>query len=61
VVVVITIGLDGVHSDAIATEGPPQLRDYAANWAKTWRFEPAMMNGQPQYARFKLTMPFKLK
>jgi len=61
VVVVITIGLDGVPSDAIATEGPPQLRDYAANWAKTWRFEPAMMNGQPQYARFKLTMPFKLK
>jgi protein TonB len=61
VVVEIVIGPDGVPTDAIAKEGPPQLRDYAASWAKTWRFEPAMLNGQPQYARFRLTMPFRLK
>jgi len=61
VVVEIIIGPDGVPTDAVAKEGPPQLRDYAANWGKTWRFEPAMLKGQPQYARFKIRMAFRLR
>ena len=25
-----------------------------------WRFQPATLNGQPMWAKFKLKMPFKL-
>jgi protein TonB len=61
VVVEITVGLDGVPIKAVALEGPPQLRPTAESYAMQWKFEPAMLNGQPQTARFKLTMPFKLR
>jgi len=61
VVVEIIIGPDGVPVSAHALEGPVQLRPTAESYAMTWRFEPAMLNGVPQTAKFKLTMPFKLK
>ena len=61
VVVEIVVGLDGVPTKATALEGPPQLRPTAENYAMQWRFEPALLNGQPQMARFRLTMPFKLR
>jgi protein TonB len=61
VVVEITIGPDGVPTQANAKEGPPQLRPAAENYAMQWRFFPAELNGVPQYARFKLTMPFRLR
>ena len=61
VVVQITIGIDGVPIKAVALEGPPQLRPAAENYAMQWKFEPAMLNGVPQTAAFKLTMPFKLR
>lgn len=61
VVVEIIVGLDGVPTKATALEGPPQLRPTAEAYAMQWRFEPAMLNGQPQMARFRLTMPFKLR
>jgi periplasmic protein TonB len=61
VVVEIVVGTDGVPTSAKAVEGPPQLRATAENYALQWRFEPAKQNGVPQIARFKLTMPFKLK
>jgi hypothetical protein len=32
----------------------------AQDYAMGWRFEPALLNGQPQWAKFKLVMPFKL-
>lgn len=61
VVVEITIGTDGVPTRATAIEGPPQLRPTAEAYAMNWRFEPAMLNGVPQTARFRLTMPFRLR
>jgi protein TonB len=61
VVVQVTIGLDGIPVKATAIDGPPQLRQYAENYAMQWKFEPAMLNGVPQMAKFTLTMPFRLK
>lgn len=61
VVVEITVGPDGIPLSAHAVEGPAQLRDTAEKYAMQWKFEPAMLNGVPQTARFKLTMPFKLR
>jgi protein TonB len=55
------IGTDGIPTSAHAVEGPSQLRPTAEAYAMGWKFEPAMMNGTPQVARFTLTMPFKLK
>jgi len=60
VVAEITIGPDGIPASAVAKEGPAQLRQHAVDYAMKWRFEPATLNGQPQYARFKLIMPFRL-
>ncbi len=61
VVVEITVGPDGIPIAAHAVEGPAQLRQTAENYAMGWKFEPAMLNGVAQTARFKLTMPFRLK
>jgi protein TonB len=61
VIVEIVVGPDGVPVSARALDGPPQLRPTAENYAMQWRFEPAMMNGQPVNAKFKLTMPFRLR
>ncbi|MBI4912842.1 MAG: TonB family protein [Acidobacteria bacterium] len=61
VVVEIVVGTDGVPVSAKAVDGPPQLRPTAESYAMQWRFEPAMLNGVPQNARLKLTMPFKLR
>jgi protein TonB len=61
VIVEIVIGPDGVPVSARALDGPPQLRPTAENYAMQWRFEPALMNGQPVNAKFKLTMPFRLR
>lgn len=32
-----------------------------AAYGLRWRFHPAKLNGAPQYAKFRLTMPFRLK
>ncbi|WP_026939452.1 energy transducer TonB [Holophaga foetida] len=61
VVVQITIDTNGSPIKATAIEGPPQLRPTAENYAMQWRFEPAMLNGVPQFGRFTLTMPFRLR
>ena len=61
VVVEIVVGPDGIPTSASAKEGPPQLRPSAEAYAMMWKFEPAMLNGQAQYARFKLTMPYRLR
>ena len=60
-VVEIVVGPDGIPTSASAKEGPPQLRPSAEAYAMMWKFEPAMLNGQAQYARFKLTMPYRLR
>jgi protein TonB len=61
VVVEIIVGPDGIPTSAHAVEGPAQLRQCAEDYAMKWKFEPALLNGVPQTARFKLTMPFHLK
>lgn len=61
VVVEIVVGPDGIPISAKAIEGPAQLRKTAEDYAMQWKFEPALLNGVPQTARFKLTMPFHLR
>ncbi|MDP1830713.1 MAG: M56 family metallopeptidase [Geothrix sp.] len=61
VVVVIIINEQGRVQEAKAISGPPELRACAVDYAKAWEFEPAMVKGRPVPARFKLTMPFRLR
>ena len=61
VVVAVTVGTDGVPESVQALEGPEALRATAVEYAKAWLFEPAKHDEQPVRARFKLTMPFRLR
>jgi TonB family protein len=61
VVVALTIDPTGRPVLADALSGPYELLQTAVRYALTWEFEPARLNGVPQYARFKLTMPFRLR
>ncbi len=61
VVVVVTIDVDGKVTDAKAISGPAELHPCAVDYAKSWEFDPARVKGKPVPARFKLTMPFRLK
>ena len=61
VVVVLTIDTKGKVVDAKAESGPEQLQACALDYAKAWTFKPAKVNGKPMYAKFKLTMPFRLR
>ncbi len=61
VVVVITIDEEGKVSGAKAISGPEELHECAVDYAKAWTFKPAMVKGKPVAARFKLTMPFRLR
>ena len=59
--VVITIDPDGKVTEAKALSGPEELRACAVDFAKGWEFEPPKLKGKPVSARFKLTMPFRLR
>ena len=61
VVIVLTIDPAGIPIQAEAQSGPPALLTTAIGYALNWEFEPARLNGVPQLARFKLTMPFRLR
>jgi TonB family protein len=61
VVVVLVIDTKGKVTSAKAISGPPELHVCAVDYAKAWEFEPAKVKGKPVPARFKLTMPFRLK
>jgi TonB family protein len=61
VVIALTIDPTGRPARAEALEGPVELLMTAIRYALEWEFEPARLNGVPQYARFKLTMPFRLR
>ena len=61
VVVVVIIGIDGKVTEAKAESGPPELQACAVDYAKAWEFEPAKVKGKVVPARFKLTMPFRLR
>jgi TonB family protein len=60
VVLMLTIDPTGRSIHAEALEGPGVLLLTALRYALDWEFEPARLNGIPQWARFKLTMPFRL-
>lgn len=59
--VVITIDEEGQVSSAEAISGPEELHACAVDYAKAWTFKPAKLKGKPVPARFKLTMPFRLR
>jgi TonB family protein len=59
--VALTIDTDGKVTESKATSGPPELRACAEDYAKAWTFEPAKVKGKVVPARFKLTMPFRLR
>lgn len=61
VVVVLVIDTEGKVTSAKAISGPPELHACAVDYAKAWEFEPAKVKGKPVPARFKLTMPFRLR
>ncbi|MFN7957576.1 MAG: M56 family metallopeptidase [Holophagaceae bacterium] len=61
VVVAVTIGTDGKVIEAKAESGPPELQACAVDYAKAWEFEPAKAKGKAVAARFRLTMPFRLR
>ncbi len=60
VVLAMTIDTNGVPTDVQVQSGPPQLHAEAVRCAKAWRFEPALVNGNPVMARFSLTIQFRL-
>ena len=57
----ITIAANGVPRSAQAIEGPEELRAAATSYVLRWRFEPVQANGKAVEARFRLSMPFKLR
>jgi len=61
VVVVITIDEEGRVASTKAISGPEELHECAVTYAKAWTFKPATVKGKAVPARFKLTMPFKLR
>lgn len=61
VVVQLNVGVDGLPTRAVAVEGPSELLMTALGYALNWEFEPARLNGVPQAARFRLSMPFRLR
>ncbi len=60
VVVEVLINAEGVPIQATSISGPIELQPFAASYAKDWRFEPVLLAGVPQYAKFKIVMPFRL-
>lgn len=60
VAVELTINPNGEIVNAVAKEGPEELRDGAVEYAKQWTFEPCTLNGKPQYGRFLLRLTYKL-
>jgi protein TonB len=60
VIVEITVGPDGVPRSAVAKSGPQLLHAHAIDYAMKWRFQPYMVDGHAQAAKFPLTIIYKL-
>jgi len=54
------IGTDGVPTTISIISGHPHLQSHAIEYAKKWRFKPALVDGHPVPARFQLNLNFKL-
>lgn len=61
VVLLMTIDAQGVPTDVKAISSPhPALEAESIRTARQWRFEPAMVDGRPVSAQFRLTLTFRL-
>jgi TonB family protein len=60
VVVEMTIDPEGNPARGSVVSGDPALAVAALDNALTWSFQPALIEGQPQWTRFKLNIPFRL-
>ena len=60
VIVEVLVDRDGRVESAKPVEGPEELRATAVAYASAWKFKPAVLDGKPVKARFRLTMPFRL-
>lgn len=61
--VTVNIFVDG-NGDPIVAEvvsGPIELLGSAVDYALAWKFEPALLNGKPRPAIFRLNIPFKIR
>ncbi len=62
VVLLMTIDTQGVPTDVKLVSSPdPSLAAEAERAARLWRFAPALLNGQPVNAQFRLTLNFRLQ
>lgn len=61
VVVEVTIDEQGMPTEAIPVSGPEELRPTAVDYVKGWAFAPVKRGGKAVKARFKVTMPFRLR
>lgn len=62
VVLLMTIDTQGVPVDVkLLTSPDPSLAAEAERAARLWRFAPALLNGQPVNAQFRLTLNFRLQ
>ena len=62
-IVVVEVTVDELGKPLLATvvDGPPELLLTAVGYTLDWEFEPATFLGTPVRAKFKLTMPFRLR
>jgi TonB family protein len=61
IIVMITVNPEGVPVLSNIIQGHPTLNETALSYSLKWRFEPARINGFPQWSKFKLNMPFTLR
>jgi TonB family protein len=59
VVLEITVGPDGIVSQARVLRGQPLLDQAAIDAARQWRYEPTLQNGTPVAVRFTATVDFR--
>ncbi|WP_243316934.1 energy transducer TonB [Geothrix paludis] len=61
VVLMMVVDERGVPMQVRVLDGHPALQDAALQAARQWRFEPALMDGRPAAASFRLTLNFRLR
>jgi len=61
VVLMMTVNEQGQPIQVQVVEGHPVFHEAAKQAARQWRFEPALMNGRPVVAAFRLTLNFTLR
>jgi len=60
VVLEMVVSTDGVPTTISVISGHPHLQSHAIEFAKKYRFKPALIDGHPVSARFRLSLNFNL-